>query len=76
MTRPEISKMFQQAKRMVDPPSGYLMALYRARKDLMCEQEYPLEAAAEKAEREKWEEREKARRQEEFKRSFIGRGID
>ncbi len=77
MTRQEISALFDKAESMRDYPGSYFPAMQRARRALAdWTAANPEAAAREDAERAEWLAEEKARREYEYKNSFIGRGLD
>ena len=75
--RANISRLFAKAESLRDYPGSYFPARQKAEDALISwRAKYPLEAQAEKEREEKWQAEERDRREEEFKNSFIGRGLD
>ncbi len=77
MNRAEISRMFQKAESLRDWPGDYFPARNAARAALkQWREENPAEAAAEDKKNADFAATEKARKEEEYKNSFIGQHID
>lgn len=75
--RNEVSALFDKAESLRDYPGSYFPARAKARAAKAAwEAKYPAEVEAEKKEAAEFKAKEEARRAEDFKNSFIGRGLD
>ena len=75
--RSRISRMFEDAEDLRDYPGSYFKALGKARAELAAWQAaHPEEAAVEKAEAERRAAERNAEREQNYRNSFIGKGID
>ena len=75
--RDRISSMFDRAEDLRDYPGDYFPARIKAKKALAAWREkYPEAAAAEAAEHAALRAADEARREEQHRTSFVGRGLD
>lgn len=75
--RQKISALFRAAERQEDYPMEYFLARERAQKALEAWRvEYPEAAEIEKQQHEEWAAERQAQREENYKNSFIARGLD
>jgi hypothetical protein len=77
MERNEVTKLQNRAENLRDYPGSYFPAKARAQAAMQqWRAEHPIDAAREDKENADYAAAEKTRREEEYKNSFIGRGLD